>query len=70
MPDDHKCLYEDRWGSFGEKLENMHGDIKEIKDLVKEQNGRIRKLESWRSGIVAGIAVIVFVISILLKVIK
>ncbi len=28
-----------------EKLDNMHGDIKDIKDGVKEQNGRVRTLE-------------------------
>jgi len=58
MPDDHKCLYEDRWGSFGEKLDNMHDDIKEVKSLVREQNGRIRKTEIKIAYIYGGMALL------------
>jgi hypothetical protein len=28
------------------KLQNMHYDINEVKEIVKEQNGRIRKNET------------------------
>ena len=34
------------------RAENNHAHD-EIKTLLKEQNGRVRKLETWRSGICA-----------------
>ena len=51
-------------GAIVEKLNAIHIDIKEIKEDVKEQNGRVRKLEGWRSGIVAVFGFIVVVAGI------
>lgn len=49
------------------KLEAMHGDIGELKEAVKEQNGRIRVLEGWRMKMVGAIGVAIFVIPILVR---
>ena len=46
---------------------NMANDVKEIKDDVKITNGRVGKLERWRSGIVASIGVIVFAVGLYIK---
>lgn len=51
-------------GVITEKLNAIHDDIKEIKEDVKEQNGRVRKLETWRSGIVAVFGFIVIIAGI------
>jgi uncharacterized membrane protein len=52
-------------GAMAEKLNAIHDDIREIKEDVKEQNGRVRKLENWRSGIVAVFGFIVLVAGLL-----
>lgn len=42
------------------KLCEMHEDVKEIKKDIKRQNGRIGKLEIWRSYIIGvGAAIII-----------
>jgi len=45
------------------KLETIHEDITEIKRLVEKQNGRVRKLENWRSWLMGSLALIVLVLS-------
>jgi len=42
-------------------------DVREIKADVKNQNGRIRKLEVWRAGIVAGVLTITTIVGIIIK---
>lgn len=37
-------------------------DILEVKELKREQNGRIGKLENWRSYILGGMAIISFAV--------
>lgn len=49
------------------KLEAMHEDIGELKDAVKEQNGRVRILERWRAKIVGAIGLAVFIIPLLVR---
>lgn len=49
------------------KLEAMHEDIGELKDAVKEQNGRVRILERWRAKIVGAIGLAIFVIPLLVR---
>jgi len=44
---------------LGEKLEAVHEDVKEIKAQVIRVNGRVSKLEMWRSFILGGVAVTV-----------
>ena len=31
------------------RLNEIHGDINEVKELAKETNGRVRTLELWRA---------------------
>ena len=38
------------------KLDPMATDIRELKDRVGAQNGRIGRLENWRSWITGGVA--------------
>lgn len=40
------------------KLEQIHDDLVEVKKAVKEQNGRVRKLENWRSWIMGAVCII------------
>ncbi len=40
------------------KLEQIHVDISEIKRLVELQNGRVRKLENWRSWTMGSVCII------------
>ena len=44
------------------KLQSMHYDINEVKEIVKEQNGRVRKNESAIARIngIGGIFIIIF----------
>lgn len=34
---------------LAERLENVHIDVRDIKEMVKIQNGRVRKLENVRN---------------------
>ena len=54
-------------GVISVKLDNMHDDIIELKDRVKVQNGRIGKLENWRSYMLGGLALAVFIITLVVK---
>ena len=47
-----------------EKLNRMHDDINEVKISVGIQNGRVSKLEQWRSYFTGGLGVIVFLLAI------
>ena len=49
-------------GNIPKSINRISSDIAELKDLIKVQNGRLGKLENWRSGIVAIIAVFTFII--------
>lgn len=40
------------------KLENMHEDILEIKTTVNQQNGRVRKLEQFKSWALGGLSIL------------
>jgi hypothetical protein len=33
------------------KLEELRADVQEVRDLARETNGRVRKLEIWRAGL-------------------
>lgn len=51
------------WGSDGEgnqtrNRRELRENVKEIIDLLKLQNGRVRKLENWRNVIIGGMVVI------------
>ena len=46
---------------------DMRRDISEIKTQTSKTNGRVNKLENWRSGIVAVIAFLSFILPIIVK---
>ena len=48
------------------KLEDMHVDILDIKTAVKEQNGRVRKLEHFKYWCIGGLAVVGVLVSYVL----
>jgi len=58
-------------GIIIEKLENIEESQKEIKTDMKDGfaklNGRVRKLENWRSGIVAVFSFIIIVAGFLVR---
>jgi len=41
-----------------EKLEHIHEDVIQVRDAVKSQNGRVRKLEVWRGWITGGLCLL------------
>lgn len=46
------------WGEFRQEIKGIAEDINEIKVDVKNQNGRVRKLENWRSWLAGAIFVL------------
>jgi hypothetical protein len=49
-------------------LKDIQTDVKELKELAKITNGRIKSLELWRARILGGIAVItMFLVPIILQ---
>ena len=54
-------------GQTKAKLESIHEDIKEIKDDVKTQNERVRKLENWRSYTIGIISAVILLMGAWLK---
>lgn len=57
-----------RMGKMFEKIDAMHEDIKEIKQRVMEQNGRVKKLELWRAYLLGGMFVVSSLVGIIIKV--
>jgi len=63
MADDNKCqigLDPIKMGRMFEAVDDIRENVKDIKKHVKEQNGRVCKLENWRwyvMGFVAAVAV-------------
>ena len=59
---ERECLIDPvAWGKLIQAVEDTRNDVGEIKVLVKQQNGRVRKLENWRwyvLGIVIGVMVV------------
>lgn len=54
---------------LNEKLEHIHEDVKRIREGVQLQNGRVRKLEGWKSWVTGGLCVISFLVGVgLLKI--
>ena len=46
---------------------NINSGIGEIRKLLEKQNGRVGSLERWRSGIVACLGLLVFIIGVFFK---
>lgn len=42
-----------------EKLEHIYEEVKEVKELIKIQNGRVQKLERFRTGVMWAMSAIV-----------
>ena len=55
------------WGIHQQMVKEIHDDVGEIKNIMQTQNGRIRKLEIWRAGIVSGIIVVMFLAGIAVR---
>lgn len=55
------------WREVTDHMEKTNVVLGELVDKVGKQNGRIAKLENWRSYMLGGIAVIVFIIGIITK---
>ena len=71
MPEDHaviNCPYQEDFGYARARLENIAADIAEIKKLLKDQNGRIRKTELIVARIMAIGGVLVILIPILVRI--
>lgn len=49
-------------GNLHQNFDDIKADIQIVYKTLKDQNGRIGKLENWRSGVVAVIAGIVIVL--------
>ena len=43
---------------LAERLENVHIDVRDIKEMVKIQNGRVRKLENVRNIMMGALIVL------------
>ena len=50
--------------SLNAKIEDMHEDVKEIKNAVLEQNSRVRKLEQFKSWFLGGLGMLTFLVII------
>ena len=50
-----------------EKLDSIKSECTELKNSIKLQNGRIGKLENWRSWMVGGMATITGIFAFLKK---
>jgi len=67
MAEDHSeptfnCPFQRELGTFETEIKNIGTDIKEVKELVKRQNGRIGKLESWRDRLIGAWGIIVLIL--------
>lgn len=40
------------------KLDALHEDVLEVKELAKETNGRVRRLETWKAEVTGKLSVI------------
>lgn len=49
------------------KIDSIHESVERIEALVTKQNGRIRRLEAWRSYITGAIAVLIFAVGLIIK---
>ena len=43
-------------------FEDISKDLKELKELAKQTNGRIKSLEIWRARLAGGLAVIILLL--------
>ena len=50
-----------------ERVNNIHTDVKEIKELLKTQNGRVRKLENWRNYLTGMLAIMATICGFIIK---
>jgi hypothetical protein len=46
------------------KIDDVHEDILEVKALIKEQNGRIRKNEFFRAWFTGGLSLLAFLVGL------
>lgn len=60
MPHQEEILI--KLGGIEATLKNMGEDITELKNKVGIQNGRVGKMESWKTGMYMAGSVVVFVI--------
>lgn len=40
------------------KIDALHEDVLEVKELAKETNGRVRRLETWKAEVTGKLSVI------------
>lgn len=55
-------------GGINQSIKGLNGTLKSVDAKLSTQNGRIRKLEHWRSVIAGIIGFLVIVVPIVLKV--
>ena len=49
---------------LAERLQAVHDNVLEVKELVKSQNGRIGKLENYRSFLLGACGLLMFLVSV------
>jgi len=57
-----------KMGVMFRQIDEMHENIKEIKQKVNEQNGRVKKLELWRAYLLGGVFVVSTIVGIVIKI--
>jgi len=59
----------EEWGKLQKTVENIEANTTKIKIVLEKQNGRVRKLENWRSYLTGAISVIGVMLAVILKVV-
>lgn len=73
MPKDSftiKEVFENYMDNMEKKIEEIHGDVKEIKVIQQSDNGRVSKLEFWRNVIIWAFGILIALAPLILAFIK